>query len=66
MLIEGETEFHTWMKVIRRTHHRNLVRLLGYSFEISNKILVCETNTKIEKIEKNKVLNNKIMVFGLL
>lgn len=40
MLTEGEKEFHTDMKVIGRTHHGNLVRPLGYYFEVSNKILV--------------------------
>ncbi|KAL9459426.1 hypothetical protein AB3S75_002762 [Citrus x aurantiifolia] len=42
MLAEGEREFQTEMKAIGRTHHRNLVRLLGYSFDVSNKILVYE------------------------
>ncbi|KDO38717.1 hypothetical protein CISIN_1g0381681mg, partial [Citrus sinensis] len=37
-----EREFQTEMKVIGRTHHRNLVRLLGYSLEVSKKILVYE------------------------
>ncbi|KAK9230345.1 hypothetical protein WN944_023312 [Citrus x changshan-huyou] len=35
-----EREFKTEMNAIGRTHHRNLVRLLGYSFDVSNKILV--------------------------
>ncbi|XP_010248236.1 PREDICTED: G-type lectin S-receptor-like serine/threonine-protein kinase RLK1 [Nelumbo nucifera] len=30
---EGETEFQTEMKVIGRTHHRNLVQLLGFCSE---------------------------------
>ncbi|KAH9717752.1 non-specific serine/threonine protein kinase [Citrus sinensis] len=42
MLAEGEREFQTEIKAIGRTHHRNLVRLLGYSFDVSNKILVYE------------------------
>ncbi|KAK9230343.1 hypothetical protein WN944_023310 [Citrus x changshan-huyou] len=42
VLAEGEREFQTEMKVIGRTHHRNLVRLLGYSLEVSKKILVYE------------------------
>ncbi|KAL9459427.1 hypothetical protein AB3S75_002763 [Citrus x aurantiifolia] len=40
MLAEGEREFKTEMNVIGRSHHRNLGRLLGYSFDVSNKILV--------------------------
>ncbi|KAH9717748.1 non-specific serine/threonine protein kinase [Citrus sinensis] len=40
MLAEGEREFKTEMNAIGRTHHRNPVRLLGYSFDVSNKILV--------------------------
>ncbi|XP_031385107.1 G-type lectin S-receptor-like serine/threonine-protein kinase LECRK3 [Punica granatum] len=39
---DGEREFHTEMKIIGRTHHRNLVRLLGYSFDVSNRLLVYE------------------------
>ncbi|PKI37260.1 hypothetical protein CRG98_042351 [Punica granatum] len=39
---DGEREYHTEMKIIGRTHHRNLVRLLGYSFDASNRLLVYE------------------------
>ncbi|KAH7680857.1 S-receptor-like serine/threonine-protein kinase protein, partial [Dioscorea alata] len=39
---EGEREFHTEMKAIGRTHHRNLVRLLGFCNEGSNRLLVYE------------------------
>ncbi|KAH9717747.1 Receptor-like serine/threonine-protein kinase [Citrus sinensis] len=42
VLDEGEREFQTEIKVIGRTHHRNLVRLLGYSLDVSKKILVYE------------------------
>ncbi|XP_044469488.1 G-type lectin S-receptor-like serine/threonine-protein kinase LECRK1 [Mangifera indica] len=41
-LVEGEREFLTEIKVIGRTHHKNLVRLLGYSFDGPNKVLVYE------------------------
>ncbi|PQQ02223.1 G-type lectin S-receptor-like serine/threonine-protein kinase RLK1 [Prunus yedoensis var. nudiflora] len=37
---EGEREFRAEMQVIRRTHHKNLVRLLGYSAEDSKRLLV--------------------------
>ncbi|KAM0939862.1 putative protein kinase RLK-Pelle-SD-2b family [Dioscorea sansibarensis] len=37
---EGEREFQTEMKAIGRTHHRNLVRLLGFCNEGSNRLLV--------------------------
>ncbi|KAL8477155.1 hypothetical protein ACS0TY_029452 [Phlomoides rotata] len=39
---EGEREFHTEMKTIGRTYHRNLVRLLGYCLEGAHKLLVLE------------------------
>ncbi|XP_044480002.1 G-type lectin S-receptor-like serine/threonine-protein kinase LECRK3 [Mangifera indica] len=42
VLAEGEREFLTEIKVIGRTHHKNLVRLLGYSFDGPNKVLVYE------------------------
>ncbi|XP_052194296.1 G-type lectin S-receptor-like serine/threonine-protein kinase LECRK3 isoform X2 [Diospyros lotus] len=40
MLTEGEREFHTEVKVIGKTHHRNLVRLIGYCIEGANRLLV--------------------------
>jgi serine/threonine protein kinase len=39
---EGEKEFQTEMKVIGRTHHRNLVRLLGHCLDGPKKLLVYE------------------------
>ncbi|KAF8376741.1 hypothetical protein HHK36_004221 [Tetracentron sinense] len=39
---EGEREFQNEMKVIGRTHHKNLVRLLGFCSEGSNRLLVYE------------------------
>ncbi|KAF8411656.1 hypothetical protein HHK36_004214 [Tetracentron sinense] len=42
VLAEGEREFQTEMKVIGRTHHRNLVRLLGYCQDGPNRLLVYE------------------------
>ncbi|XP_050380836.1 G-type lectin S-receptor-like serine/threonine-protein kinase LECRK3 isoform X2 [Argentina anserina] len=39
---EGEKEFQTEMKVIGRTHHRSLVRLLGYCHDGPKKLLVYE------------------------
>ncbi|KAM3290287.1 G-type lectin S-receptor-like serine/threonine-protein kinase LECRK3 [Capsicum chacoense] len=41
-LVEGETEFQTEIKIIGRTHHRNLVRLLGYCLDESRRLLVYE------------------------
>ncbi|KAL3721514.1 hypothetical protein ACJRO7_033934 [Eucalyptus globulus] len=41
-LAEGEREFQTEVEVIGRTHHRNLVRLLGYCMEGTNRLLVYE------------------------
>ncbi|KAL6227914.1 hypothetical protein ACLB2K_001868 [Fragaria x ananassa] len=39
---EGEKEFQTEMKVIGKTHHRSLVRLLGYCLDGPKKLLVYE------------------------
>ncbi|PRQ49115.1 putative protein kinase RLK-Pelle-SD-2b family [Rosa chinensis] len=39
---EGAKEFQTEMKVIGRTHHRSLVRLLGYCLNGPKKLLVYE------------------------
>ncbi|XP_010909410.1 G-type lectin S-receptor-like serine/threonine-protein kinase LECRK2 [Elaeis guineensis] len=42
MVDEGEREFQTEMRTIGRTHHKNLVRLLGFCDEGPNKLLVYE------------------------
>ncbi|XVF77427.1 hypothetical protein PTKIN_Ptkin14bG0042100 [Pterospermum kingtungense] len=39
---EGEKEFKTEVKVIGQTHHKNLVRLLGYCDEGEHRLLVYE------------------------
>lgn len=39
---EGEKEFQAEMRAIGKTHHRNLVRLLGYCAEGSKRLLVYE------------------------
>ncbi|WOL11955.1 G-type lectin S-receptor-like serine/threonine-protein kinase LECRK3 [Canna indica] len=39
---EGEREFQTEMRVIGRTHHKNLVRLLGFCAEGPHRLLVYE------------------------
>ncbi|XP_054807875.1 G-type lectin S-receptor-like serine/threonine-protein kinase RLK1 [Prosopis cineraria] len=39
---EGEREFQAEITAIGRTHHRNLVKLIGYCIEGSNKLLVYE------------------------
>ncbi|KAL1346686.1 hypothetical protein AAHE18_08G204500 [Arachis hypogaea] len=39
---EGENEFKTEVSVIGQTHHRNLVRLLGYCDEGEHRLLVYE------------------------
>ncbi|KAF7128959.1 hypothetical protein RHSIM_Rhsim10G0139200 [Rhododendron simsii] len=39
---EGEREFQREIKVIGRTHHRNLVQLIGYCLDGPNKLLVYE------------------------
>ncbi|KAG1369774.1 G-type lectin S-receptor-like serine/threonine-protein kinase LECRK2 [Cocos nucifera] len=42
MVDEGEREFQTEMRTIGRTHHKNLVRLLGFCDEGPNRLLVYE------------------------
>ncbi|CAB4289306.1 unnamed protein product [Prunus armeniaca] len=42
---EGEREFQNEMNVIGRTHHKNLVKLLGYCHDGSNRLLVYEYMT---------------------
>ncbi|KAH7680690.1 Non-specific serine/threonine protein kinase protein [Dioscorea alata] len=42
MVEEGEKEFQREVKAIARTHHRNLVQLLGFCNEGSNRLLVYE------------------------
>ncbi|KAF8018566.1 hypothetical protein BT93_H3448 [Corymbia citriodora subsp. variegata] len=39
---EGESEFEAEVKTIGKTHHRNLVRLLGYCHDGENRLLVYE------------------------
>ena len=39
---EGQREFRAEMTAIARTHHRNLIRLLGFCIEGSGKLLVYE------------------------
>ncbi|XP_058188059.1 G-type lectin S-receptor-like serine/threonine-protein kinase LECRK3 [Rhododendron vialii] len=41
-LAEGEREFQREIKVIGRTHHRNLVQLIGYCLDGPNRLLVYE------------------------
>jgi hypothetical protein len=42
VLAQGEIEFQTEMKVIGRTHHRNLIHLIGYCHEGIHRLLVYE------------------------
>ncbi|KAG2665644.1 hypothetical protein I3760_15G017700 [Carya illinoinensis] len=42
VVAEGEVEFRNKMRSIGRTHHRNLVRLLGYCHDGPNRLLVYE------------------------
>ncbi|KAI4353153.1 hypothetical protein L6164_002123 [Bauhinia variegata] len=49
---EGEREFQAEMRAIGRTHHKNLVHLLGYCSEGSNRLLVYEymSNGSLSKL----------------
>ncbi|XP_054807262.1 G-type lectin S-receptor-like serine/threonine-protein kinase LECRK3 isoform X2 [Prosopis cineraria] len=42
LIEEGEREFQAEMQAIGKTHHRNLVRLMGYCAEGSKRLLVYE------------------------
>ncbi|KAH9669108.1 non-specific serine/threonine protein kinase [Citrus sinensis] len=42
MVEEGESEFRNEIKIIGRTHHKNLVQLVGFCTEGSNRLLVYE------------------------
>ncbi|EXC19917.1 G-type lectin S-receptor-like serine/threonine-protein kinase RLK1 [Morus notabilis] len=42
VIADGEREFRNEMKVIGKTHHKNLVKLLGYWHEGTNRLLVYE------------------------
>ncbi|XVE95673.1 hypothetical protein REPUB_Repub02eG0118900 [Reevesia pubescens] len=42
VLAEGERDFKNEMKAIGKTHHKNLVQLLGYCYDGTNRILVYE------------------------
>lgn len=39
---DGERDFRNEMKAIGKTHHRNLVQLLGYCYDGTNRLLVYE------------------------
>ncbi|TYG72612.1 hypothetical protein ES288_D04G035600v1 [Gossypium darwinii] len=39
---QGEREFQNEIRIIGRTHHRNLVRLLGYCHDGANRLLIYE------------------------
>ncbi|XP_028779632.1 G-type lectin S-receptor-like serine/threonine-protein kinase LECRK3 [Neltuma alba] len=51
LIDEGEREFQAEMQAIGKTHHKNLVRLLGYCAEGSKRLLVYEymSNGSLEK-----------------
>ncbi|KAK9230321.1 hypothetical protein WN944_023288 [Citrus x changshan-huyou] len=42
MVEEGESEFRNEIKIVGRTHHKNLVQLVGFCTEGSNRLLVYE------------------------
>lgn len=42
VVAEGEREFRNEMKAIGRTHHKNLVKLFGYCYDGTNRLLVYE------------------------
>lgn len=42
VVVESEVKFQNEMRSIERIHHRNLVQLLGYCHDGSNRLLVYE------------------------
>ncbi|GMJ12399.1 hypothetical protein like AT1G34300 [Hibiscus trionum] len=42
VVADGERDFRNEMKAIGKTHHRNLVQLLGYCYDGTNRLLVYE------------------------
>ncbi|WRX30282.1 Protein kinase domain - like 10 [Theobroma cacao] len=42
VVAEGERDFRNEMKAIGKTHHKNLVQLLGYCYDGTNRLLVYE------------------------
>ncbi|XP_062099734.1 G-type lectin S-receptor-like serine/threonine-protein kinase LECRK3 [Humulus lupulus] len=69
---EGEVEFQNEMRSIGRTHHRNLLRLLGYCHEGSNRLLLYEYMTNgslanfLFKSEVKPKWNERVnMAFGI-
>ncbi|KAK8480323.1 hypothetical protein V6N13_149597 [Hibiscus sabdariffa] len=42
VVAEGERDFRNEMRAIGKTHHKNLVRLLGYCYDGTNRLLVYE------------------------
>ena len=42
LLVDREREFQVEMKVIGKTHHKNLIFLLGYCHDGQNRLLVYE------------------------
>lgn len=46
MADQGERQFRNEMRVIGKTHHKNLVKLLGYCHEGAHRLLVYEFMTK--------------------
>ncbi|GMJ03567.1 hypothetical protein like AT5G24080 [Hibiscus trionum] len=42
VVAEGERDFRNEMKAIGKTHHKNLVRLLGYCYDGTDRLLVYE------------------------
>ncbi|XVE86581.1 hypothetical protein DITRI_Ditri18aG0045000 [Diplodiscus trichospermus] len=65
---EGEREFQNEMKIIGRTHHRNLVRLQGYCHDGANRLLIYEymTNGSLADVlftpEKRPCWNDRVEI----
>ena len=67
-MTEGEKEFITEIKVIGRTHHKNLVHLLGYCHDGENRLLVYQYMSngsladKLFKSEKQPCWDERIEI----
>lgn len=65
---EGERKFQAEMAAVRRTHHKNLVRLLGFCMQTSKKLLVYEFMSKgslenlLSNVESGPIWRDRVRI----
>ncbi|KAB5556380.1 hypothetical protein DKX38_007289 [Salix brachista] len=65
VLAEGEREFQNEMKVIGKTHHRNLVRLLGYCHDEHHRLLDGDIDKLVDDEDIEKEQLDRMVKVGL-